>query len=223
MEDCQAQPKLVSLQVGTPRRMDWQGKPWRSAIYKAPVRERLFLGETNLAGDRQANTLYHGGPDKAVCCFASEHYPYWREALGVGEAFGYGAFGENFTLAGLTEEAVCIGDVFAVGMARVQVSQPRQPCVNLARKWACEAMPERMIKRGQTGFYLRVLQPGEVGVGDMLTLLERPYPHVSITTANAARYTHAGGADMEALLAALPALSESWRRTFRQRLRQSGR
>lgn len=201
--------------------MDWQGQPWRSAIYKNPVSERLFLAPTNLAGDRQANTRYHGGPDKAVCCFAVEHYPYWRETLKVGESFAYGAFGENFTLVGLTEDQVCIGDIYAVGTTRVQVSQPRQPCVNLARKWRCKDMPQRMIDLGHTGFYLRVLETGEVGAGDMLALLERPHSQLSITAINNAFYHHPGGADMDAVLAALPELSEVMRNYFRRRMTKS--
>src|SRR5581483_8373041 len=107
------EPRLLSVQVGRPRTMEWEGQTWTSDIYKAPVSERLFLDRTNLNGDKQANTRHHGGPDKAVCCFSIEHYPFWREELGRGEDFTFGAFGENFTLAGMTEERVCIGDVYA--------------------------------------------------------------------------------------------------------------
>ena len=184
---------LISLQVGQPQALETDGAKWRSAIYKAPVAERLFLGETNLTGDRQANLKFHGGPDKAVCAFPAEHFPLWQAETGAGETFGYGAFGENFTLTGMVESQVCIGDIYAVGTAKVQVSQPRQPCVNLARKWNYPPFPERLIEAGQTGYYLRVIEPGEVGAGDPVALLERPHPEITIEFTNAAKYRKEGG------------------------------
>ncbi|HZO90396.1 MAG TPA: MOSC domain-containing protein [Chthonomonadaceae bacterium] len=212
------EPRLLSVQVGRPRTMEWEGQTWTSDIYKAPVSERLFLDRTNLNGDKQANTRHHGGPDKAVCCFSIEHYPFWREELGRGEDFTFGAFGENFTLAGMTEERVCIGDVYAVGTARVQVSQPRQPCINLARKWGHEEMPRRMQQLGHSGFYLRVLQTGEVGTGDAFALLERPNPQITVAVVNAAIYNKAGGPEMAKRLATLSELARSCRWIFVRRL-----
>ena len=209
--------KLVSLQIGQPQALETDGAKWRSAIYKAPVVERLFLGETNLTGDRQANLKFHGGPDKAVCAFPAEHFPFWQTELGIGESFGYGAFGENFTLAGMTESQVCIGDIYAVGTAKVQVSQPRQPCVNLARKWNYPSFPERLVEAGHTGYYLRVIEPGEVGAGDVLALLERPRPEITVEFTNAAKYRKAGGVERARLLANLPELAEMWRSPFRNR------
>lgn len=213
--------RLVSIQVGKPQTMplpdDAEGKTWRSAIFKASVEGRVWLGETNLDGDKQAATRIHGGPNKAVCCFASEHYPYWQEATGLGEQFAYGAFGENFTLEGMLEQAVCIGDIYAVGEAMVQVSQPRQPCINLVRKWGREEMPERMMATDQTGFYLRVLQTGMVGAGDEIMLQKRLHPDLTIAAMNAAKYRRAGGKAMVARLAELPELAEEWRKGFRRR------
>ena len=208
---------LVSVQAGRPRKLDFEGKAWRSAIYKERVAGRVALTPTNIEGDRQANLKFHGGPDKAVCCFPAEHFDYWREALGRGTDFSFGAFGENFTLQGLTEDRVCIGDTFAVGSAVVQVSQPRQPCINLARKWDCAEMPATMIEAGHTGYYLRVLTPGEVGAGDALTLLKRPHPEMSITVANGILYDKAGGESARLALIALPELSEAWRQTLSRR------
>jgi MOSC domain-containing protein YiiM len=214
----QSELRLLSVQVGKPRLMDWQGEAWRSAIYKEAVDGRLYLDSKNLAGDKQANTKHHGGPDKAVCGFPAEHYPFWRQQLGVGDAFVYGAFGENFTLAGMEEDQVCIGDIYAVGEVRVQVSQPRQPCINLARKWDYEALPKQMQRLGHTGYYLRVVQPGEVGAGDALTLLERPHPEITVACVNGAIYRKEGGAERDALLAQLPALSRDCRWIFQRRL-----
>jgi hypothetical protein len=112
---------LISVQAGKPRKMEFEGKAWRSAIYKATLPGRVAVNLTNIEGDKQANLKYHGGPDKAICCFPAEHFEFWRTQLGRGEEFGFGAFGENFTLQDLTEDQVCIGDTFTVGTAVVQV------------------------------------------------------------------------------------------------------
>lgn len=202
---------LLSVQTGKPRKMEIEGKAWRSAIYKAAVAGRVAVNPTNIEGDKQANLKYHGGPDKAICCFAAEHYPFWRTTLGLEEEFGFGAFGENFTLQGLQEDQVCIGDTFAVGSAVVQVTQPRQPCINLARKWDFTEMPARMIAAGHTGFYLRVLTPGEVGADDSMTLQARPHPDMTIAIANGICYRKEGGNDARLALIDLPELSEEWR------------
>jgi len=210
--------RLLSVQVGRPRTRDWQGEAWTTAIFKEPVHARVFLDSKNLEGDEQANKKHHGGKDKAVCCFPVEHYAFWREELGLGAAFAYGAFGENFTLAGMPEDRVCIGDIYAVGTARVQVCQPRMPCINLARKWNCETMPKRMEQLGHSGYYLRVLQTGEVGAGDTLTLLERPQPDITIAFVNDALFRKAGGRERDTLLASLPELSRDCRWIFQRRL-----
>ncbi len=220
MEDTSARC-LLSVQVGQPRKMDWEGEAWTSAIFKEAVTERVRLEKKNLTGDKQANTKHHGGPDKAVCCFPIEHYAFWRERLGVGEAFAHGAFGENFTLAGMPEDRVCIGDVYVVGSARVQVCQPRVPCINLARKWNHAEMPKEMADQGHSGYYLRVLETGEVGAGDTLTLLERSQPEITVAFVNGAFYRKEGGAERDRLLADLPELAPDFRWFFRRRLRPS--
>ena len=215
-----AKPSLLSLQVGQPKKLDFHGKVWESAIYKAPVVTRVRLERGNLAGDRQYNLKYHGGPDKAVCCFSAEHYPYWRDDFGLGETFTYGAFGENFTLSGLLETEACIGDVYIVGSAQIQVSQPRQPCINVARKWDRKEMPRRMEELGQTGYYLRVLVPGEVGSGDTLILQDRPHPDVTIHRLNRAMYQDESTPEQDRQLASLPELAASGRRIFQRRLQK---
>jgi hypothetical protein len=123
--------RLSSIQVGLPRTLGSEDatepdeRPWTTGSFKVPAEGPIYLRYTNLGGDGQADLRNHGGADKAVCVYASQHYPFWRRELGIAD-FHYGAFGENFTLDGLTEPEVCIGDVYAVGNARVQVSQPRQ-------------------------------------------------------------------------------------------------
>lgn len=218
MSDERQAPRLVSVQVGTPRVLDFHGKAWESAISKAPVQTRVQLGSTNLDGDRQYNLKYHGGPDKAVCCFSAEHYAYWQNDFGMGAAFAYGAFGENFTLAGLLEADACVGDIYAVGTARIQISQPRQPCVNVARKWNRKEMPRRMEETGHTGYYLRVVESGEVGAGDTLTLEARPCPGVTVHAINRAWYQNESAPEQDARLARLPELAASARRVFQRRM-----
>lgn len=197
--------------------MEFEGKAWRSAIYKETVTGRVTVNSTNIEGDKQANLKYHGGPDKAICCFPAEHFNFWRTELGRGEEFGFGAFGENFTLQGLTEDQVCIGDTFTVGTAVVQVTQPRQPCINLARKWDSAEMPARMIAAGHTGYYLRVLTPGEIGAGDPMTLQNRPHPEMTITKANGIIYRKEGGETARLALMILPELSEEWKNMLGRR------
>jgi len=209
---------LVSVQAGKPRKMEFEGKAWRSAIYKETVAGRIAVNPINIEGDKQANLKYHGGPDKAICCFAAEHFGFWRDALGrTEEEFRFGAFGENFTLLGLTEDQVCIGDTFTVGTTTVQVTQPRIPCVNLARKWESTEMPAEMIARGHSGYYLRVLTPGEVGAGDSMTLQDRPHPAMTVAVANDIIYRKAGGETARLALIGVPELSEEWRRMLGRR------
>ena len=215
--------KILSLQVGLPAEhvselKDGLEAAWISGIWKSPAVGRLRLGRTNLDGDAQADLKNHGGPDKAVCCYAAEHYPGWREVLDKSEAeFPYGAFGENWTLASMTEDAVCIGDTYTVGTARVQVSQPRMPCWKLGRRWERPGFPLEVSGSGRTGYYLRVLEPGEVGVGDTLTLTERPLPEWPVALINRAMYVDKADAELAEALGRLLLLAEAWRRPFRRR------
>lgn len=215
--------QIISLQVGLPqtRTSDMQegeDKHWTSAIGKSSLPGRVELGTTHLAGDGQADLKHHGGADKAVCCYPAAHYPGWRALLECDKAaFAPGAFGENFTVDGQTENDVCIGDVYEVGGAVVQVSQPRMPCWKMGRRWSREALPGEMIARGQTGWYLRVLQTGEVGAGDFFALRERPLPQWTVARINDAMYVHKADADLAYELGCLPLLAEAWRSPFRRR------
>ncbi|MDQ3513689.1 MAG: MOSC domain-containing protein, partial [Chloroflexota bacterium] len=132
---------------------------------------------TNLAGDGQADLVNHGGADKAVCCYPAGHYADWHRELGLDPAaFPYGAFGENLTLSGVTETTVCLGDTFTVGTATVQVSQPRQPCWKLSRRWGVRDLAARVQRTKRTGWYVRVVEEGDVAAGQALTLVDRPVP-----------------------------------------------
>ena len=212
--------KLLSLQIGLPQALtsavpDGQSAEWVSSIWKSSVESRLRLERSQLDGDAQADLKNHGGPEKAVCCYAAEHYPDWRAALGKTEAsFPYGAFGENFTLLGMAEDGVCIGDIYTVGTALVQVSQPRMPCWKLGRRWERPDLPLEVQTRGFTGYYLRVLEPGEVGADDILTLKERPLPDWTVLRVNWAMYVEKNDADLADELSHLALLPEAWRRPF---------
>ncbi len=214
---------ILSLQIGLPMALvsdinDGQARQWTSAIGKMPAPGKIALGMTHLAGDGQADLKHHGGPDKAVCCYPAAHYPGWYALLGrAAQTFPYGAFGENFTVDSLTEAQVCIGDIYCIGEAVVQVSQPRMPCWKMGRKWNKEELPGEMIARSQTGWYLRVLEPGEVSAGDALTLRERPLPEWTIARLNHAMYVDKTNAALAYELGRLPLLAEAWRSPFRRR------
>ena len=215
-------PHLRSIQVGVPQQygnaaaVEPFGQAWTSGIDKTPVSDAIWLGKTNLEGDRQADQINHGGPDKAVCVYSADHYPYWREALGRPD-LAFGAFGENFTVDGLAESGTCIGDIWRVGEAIVQVSQPRQPCWKLARRWRVENIVMQIQGLGWTGWYVRVLHEGIVAAGQSLVLVERPHPAWTIERAN--RVMHHEKSDLAAAreLADLPQLSASWQQSLARR------
>ena len=213
-------PHLHALHVGRPATYGAEGaeapmdRPWRSGIFKAPAGGPVFLGKTNLDGDEQADQKNHGGPDKAVCVYPRGHLPYWAERLG--REMGPGAFGENFTLGGADERTTCIGDVYAVGEARVQVSQPRSPCWKLARRWKEKKLALWVQETGYTGWYLRVLQTGMVEMGQPIRLQGRPHPEWTITRVNDVRYGRMQDPAQIAALADCPALASGWRDRFRQ-------
>ena len=174
------QPRLLGSDVGLAEPLDHQ---WRSAFFKDPVAGPVRLSATNLAGDRQADPRVHGGPDMAVLCYSADHYPAWREELGIPE-MGPGGFGENFTIQGQDELSVCIGDVYRVGAAVVQVSQPRGPCYKISYRWKRPDLLPRVFANGRHGWYLRVLVEGMVEAGQQLTLTDRPNPQWTVRSAN---------------------------------------
>lgn len=147
--------KLVFVNCGLSRETVWRGKSVITSIYKEPVEGRIALRTLNLDGDRQADLSVHGGKDKAVCCYPIEHYDYWKAEL-TGHQLITGAFGENFTIQGLDEDAAQIGDEFSVGSAEVVVTQPRLPCYKLGIKFGSDDMVERFLSSRRTGFWGRL-------------------------------------------------------------------
>jgi MOSC domain-containing protein YiiM len=212
--------KVVSVNVGLPRLLMWAGATFKTGIFKNPVEGRIMLRTTNLDGDRQADLSVHGGSNKAVYCYPSEHYAAWNAELpGLSDlARTWGAFGENFTTEGLLETAVSIGDRYRVGSAVVRVTTPRLPCFKLAAKFQRDDMIERFVRSARCGFYFSVVEEGEVGTGDEFELLGREEPTLSIAQAN--QLYAAKSPDRETLQRSLQVklLPESWRMRFRARL-----
>jgi len=212
--------EVVGVNVGTPQVLHEQdGERVYSAIAKRPVTvgTTLWLSIGNLAGDGQADLSVHGGPDKAVYAYPSEHRAAWSEELG--EELGAAPFGENLSTAGALEGDVCIGDVWAWGDALLQVAQPRWPCFKLALHRARPDIQARMRRNGRTGWYLRVLQPGEVVVGEPIEVAERDVAGLTVTDAHAAMGDrHLEDRDRVERLGAHTALAIEWRQPLIDRL-----
>ncbi|MBZ5613191.1 MAG: MOSC domain-containing protein [Acidobacteriia bacterium] len=212
--------KLVSVNVALPRLLAWSGATFKTGIFKKPVEGRVQLRTTNLDGDRQADLSVHGGPNKAVYGYPSEHYPAWSAELPELPDFArtWGAFGENFTTRGLLEADISVGDRYRIGSAVVKVTTPRLPCYKLAAKFQRDDMIERSLRSGRCGFYFAVVQEGEVGAGDEFELLSREAPTLTIAEVNSL-YT-SKSPNRESLQRSLDVktLPESWRDRFRARL-----
>jgi len=172
--------KIISVNVGFPREVVWKGITVQTAIFKNPVAGAVAIRELNLAGDQQADLTVHGGSEKAVYVYPVEHYEYWRKQL-PDISFSWGAFGENLTTEGLSEETLCIGDLLRAGSAILQVTQPRMPCYKLELRFNRDDMIKRFLVSGRSGFYLSVIEPGAVGAGSTVEILDRDPDSVTIS------------------------------------------
>lgn len=208
--------EIVSLNTGKPAPLMYKNKEVASAIKKLPVTDTIFLSYINFDGDEQADLVNHGGRDKAVCVYPYEHYPYWEGELKT--RLEMGAFGENLTTKGLLETEACIGDIYRLGEAVVQISQPRQPCYKLAARYGAQDMPLRVQDTGYTGFYFRVLREGKVSWADRL-ILEQCHPlGVTISFANRIKYIDKENQEAIHTILAVEELSDSWRASLAKRL-----
>ena len=214
---------LQSVQVGRPA---WrqvsegveQTKRWKTSFFRTPSSETRWLYSTHLEGNEQADKKHHGSLDQAVLLYAAQHYPAWQAELGRPE-IGPGGFGENFTVEELSEEIACIGDTYAIGEARIQVSGPRYPCWKIERRWGIAGLTDRAAATGRTGWYCRVMQEGMIQPGAPILLVERPYPDWTIALTN--DFVHARNRDVEKAraLAACPLLNEFWQRLVVKRVK----
>jgi len=212
--------RVISVNVGLPREVDWRGRTVVTAIYKEPVATRLAVRRLNIDGDRQADLSVHGGRDKAIYAYPNEHYERWREQLG--RELTPGSFGENLTTEGLLEEEVHIGDEFRVGSARLVVTQPRLPCYKLGIRFDDPGMVKLFQRAGKPGIYFAVREEGEIAAGD--TIEQVAEDESRITVAEMFRLVLDKEADPAALrrLLKVPALAAVWREELDERLRWGG-
>lgn len=208
---------VESLNIGLPQKEIFGGKEMVTGICKKPVSGLLPLRTLGFDGDGVGDTKNHGGPDKAICVYSSDHYPFWEEALGI--TLPAAAFGENLSVSNLKEDDVCIGDIFSLGTATVQISQPRQPCKTLAARYGRNDLVKLIVNSGFSGFYLRVLQEGEVRVKAPLVLVEKDPNQTSVAFANGIFHHERKNREGIERVLAVHALSEVWRRSL-EKLRE---
>lgn len=214
--------RVISVNVGLPRPVPGRGGMVMTGIFKDPVAGRVRVRRLNLAGDRQADLSVHGGPDKAVYAYPSEHYPFWRNELPEHE-LAWGAFGENLTTEGLWEDEVHVGDRFRIGTAEMVVTQPRMPCFKLGLRFGRDDVIARFLESGRPGFYLRVLQEGEVEAGDSCERISEDPGQLTVVDVIRLYLDRRGAlseADRDLLERAVQveALPETWRDFFQRRL-----
>jgi MOSC domain-containing protein YiiM len=208
-------PQLVSVQVGLPRTVLRDGEEVSTGIFKAPVQGRVRVNHLNVEGDQQADLSVHGGRDKAVYAYPSEHYAYWTKELAT-EALPWGSFGENLTIAGLLEGEACLGDRFQIGTAEVVVTQPRIPCFKLNLRFQRDDMAKRFLASHRTGFYLRVLREGEVGAGDEIVRVQQDENRVAIADVLQVYLGNPNSKEIRERALRVPYLSNAWREHLSQ-------
>jgi MOSC domain-containing protein YiiM len=209
--------RVVSVNVGKPREVEWKGKIVSTSIFKEPVTGRVAMRRLNLDGDRQADLSVHGGAEKAVYVYPAEHYQFWRNEFPNME-LPWSMFGENLTVEGLQEDTVNIGDQLRIGSAQVVVTQPRMPCYKLGIKFKRDDILKRFLVSGRSGFYLAVLEEGEVEAGDPITLIKRN--ENGVTVGDITRLYTSDKHNLAALRKAVTveALPEGWREYFYERI-----
>jgi len=216
-EDCvggtvEEMKTVISVNVGLPRELQIEDQSVLTGIFKTPVSGLVRVRALNLDGDRQADLTVHGGADKAVYLYPSEHYAFWQQVLD--QQLGWGAFGENLTVAGLAEEAFSIGDHLGIGTAVLQVTQPRLPCFKLAAKLRRDDIIERFLGSRKTGFYARVLKEGALQAGDPISLLQEEPQHLTIHELTGLYLTKQPSRSQIDRALSVDALAASWREHF---------
>jgi len=213
--------KLLSVNVALPKLVEIDGKNVFTGIYKTPVKGRVWLTRLTLVGDGQADAGVHGGEHQAAYCYPFEHYAYWQNRLNLIN-LPHGTFGENFTISGLLEEDICIGDILQIGDAKtgvkVQVTMPRIPCFKFGDKIGFPDILDEFLRSGKSGFYLRVIQTGEVVAGDSITILERDPQAINIRTTLGMQKLDEGDAELLKRALTVTSLTPLLRQIFEQRL-----
>src|SRR5215207_5326847 len=205
--------KIVSINVGRPRLVMRNDEPVSTGIFKEPVAGRVMLRTLNLDGDRQADLSVHGGPEKAVYAYPSEHYEFWKRELPDMD-LPWGMFGENFTTQAMFETETNVGDKFRIGSAELMVTQPRMPCYKLGIRFGRSDILKRFLVSERTGFYFSVLKEGEVGAGDEVELIERNASVVRVVDVTRLYSSDKRNVDLLQRAIATEALPASWRHYF---------
>ena len=207
--------KLLSVNVSLPKEVPYKGKTIRTGIFKEPVPGRVKLRQLNLDGDGQADLVGHGGIYKAVHVYSLENYDYWKRQLGRND-FSYGQFGENFTVEEMLEDQVHVGDVFRVGTALVEITQPRVPCFKLAMKMQRPDFLKLFMPSERVGFYFRVLEEGEVGAGDVLERVKVGPEQMTVREMFHLLYFDPDNLEGARKALRIPAMSPGWRGSFEE-------
>lgn len=208
--------KLISVNVGRPREVIWKETQVSTAIFKSPVEGPVELKRLNLRGDEQADLSVHGGPNKAIYGYPSEHYAYWHRELPQAD-LPWGAFGENLTTEGLFEDSLHIGDRLRIGSAILRVTQPRVPCYKLTIRFDRDDMIKRFIRSNTSGFYFAVVEEGQLAAGDNIEIVHRDPAAISVSDINHLYYKKSHSEDLLQRVVHLEALPEDWRDYLRQR------
>src|SRR6516165_1460948 len=206
-------PRLLSVNVGLPRDVEWKGRTVHTGIWKHPVHGGCRVSRLNLEGDGQGDLAGHGGEHRAVFVYQIESYRYWQEQL-KRTNFVYGQFGENFTIEGLLDDAVCIGDRYQIGSALFEVTQPRVTCYRVGIRMNTPRMPALLTSSGRPGFYFRVLEAGEVGAGDEILKGGEARVRMTVAEINALLYSPHHPRDRVERALRIEALSPGWRSSF---------
>ena len=205
--------KLLSVNVSLPKEVLYNGTTITTGIFKEPVEGRIMLRTLNLDGDDQADRSGHGGIHKAVYVYSTENYDYWKRALGR-EDLPYGQFGENFTVEGMPDDQIHVGDVFRVGDALLEVTQPRVPCYKLGIKMEDHRFPKRFLASERPGFYFRVLEEGEVGAGDIIEQVKFGPEQMTVREIHHLLFFDTNNVEVARRALLIPALSPGWRDSF---------
>jgi len=212
-------PRLLSVNVGLPRDVTWNGKTVRTSVWKSPVDGRRMVRRLDIDGDAQADLAGHGGEHRAVFVYQMDSYHYWERFLGRNN-FTFGQFGENFTVDGLPDSEVCIGDRYRIGGAIFEVTQPRVTCYRVGIRMNEPRMPALLVAHHRPGFYFRVLQEGEVGAGDDIVKLADGPERISVAEVDALLYLPGHSHEQLQRALRIPALSKGWQSSFQAMLKQ---
>src|SRR5271157_1393462 len=211
--------RLLSVNVGLPREVTWNGKTVRTAVWKFPVQGRVMARRLNLDGDAQGDLAGHGGEQRAVFVYQMDSYQFWQRFLSRND-FSFGQFGENFTVEGLLDDEVCIGDRYRIGNALFEVTQPRVTCYRVGIRMNEPRMPALLVAHHRPGFYFRVLQEGEVGAGDEVAKVTDGPERSTVAEMDALLYLPGHSREQVERALRIPALSKGWQASFQAMLQQ---